>query len=467
LRSVDVCRRCCPPPTPQTSKQLRPRHGDDSIIVKSSHHHSHHITHRLHSLQRIKRTLASGWVILRYIRTFVFALVAAITMKRQRLPCLLLLCISSSASLLVLVLLLGMDLPSARGYMLGQPSKPGTVPGRGGRRARAQPTGDGASSSSSSLSVGYSPAVPSPHFWTTRQTRHSSLLLPPRGRNATAWDNPYLDQSAISAPARTTTTELAELTMTPASATENQPFHVYVDLDGVLCDFEHGVRSIFPEMTESMSLQDLERHDMWRRISSQASFFNTLPWAKGGKELWDAVRHLNPDILTGVPASFAESRAEKFEWCARELFGDSPDGGDDDDERARQPRPTKRRNRLLHMVEHVDMAGQHFRHARVNENPRFVVHSPFRQRNHRRRLLRQSETAAATPRTQRVITCWSTNKHHESRPGAVLIDDCLRLRDDWERKGGIFIHHETGNAQNTLKQLVERGVLDEYYTANR
>jgi hypothetical protein len=308
--------------------------------------------------------------------------------------------------------------------------------------------------------------VPSPQFWTTRQ-RHSSLLLPPRGRNATAWDNPYLDQSAVSAPTRTASSELAELAMA-AGAERQQPFHVYVDLDGVLCDFEHGVRSIFPEMTESMSLQDLERHDMWRRISSQSSFFNTLPWAKGGKELWDAVRHLNPDILTGVPAAFAESRAEKFEWCARELFGDSPDGDGDGDEHAtQQPRPSTRRNRLLHMVEHVDMAGQHFRHARVNENPRFVVHSPFRQRNHhRRRLLRQLDGAAVTMRTQRVITCWSTNKHHESRPGAVLIDDCLRLRDDWERKGGIFIHHETGNAQNTLKQLVERGVLDEY-TANR
>jgi phosphoglycolate phosphatase-like HAD superfamily hydrolase len=286
---------------------------------------------------------------------------------------------------------------------------------------------------------------------------HSSLLLPPRGRNATAWDNPYLDQEgAVPAPTRSSSSSTTRERTSTAAATQNQPFHVYVDLDGVLCDFEHGVRSIFPEMTEAMSLQDLERHDMWRRISSQSSFFNNLPWAEGGKELWDAVRHLRPDILTGVPAAFEESRAEKFEWCARELFGDS--GYYDDARHQRQRKESMR----LHMVEHVDMAGQHFRHARVNDNPRFHLPSSFRQRNRRR--LRQCDGAAAgtVPRTQRVITCWSTNKHHESRPGAVLIDDCLRLRDDWERKGGIFIHHETGNAQKTLQQLIERGVLNEY-----
>jgi hypothetical protein len=282
--------------------------------------------------------------------------------------------------------------------------------------------------------------------WTRQiHSSSSSLLLPPRGRNSTAWDNPYVDQAAVPAATRE---------RTAAAATQHQPFHVYVDLDGVLCDFEHGVRSIFPEMTEAMSLQDLERHDMWRRISSQSSFFNNLPWAEGGKELWDAVRHLRPDILTGVPAAFEESRTEKFEWCARELFGDS---GSDGARHQRQRTESMR----LHMVEHVDMAGQHFRHARVNDNPRFLLPSPFRRRNRRRLRQFDDGAAATTMRTQRVITCWSTNKHHESRPGAVLIDDCLRLRDDWERKGGIFIHHETGNAQNTLQQLIERGILNE------
>lgn len=360
-----------------------------------------------------------------------------------------------SASLLLPLLV--MDLPAARGFMMGH-QLPSVEPGRRRRAQQPQQVVDASSSASTSaLSVGYSPPVPTSQQWTRRM--QSSLLLPPRSRNATSWTNPYLDQTAISAPARGTR-EVSELTTSVASAAHNQPFHVYVDLDGVLCDFEHGVRSIFPEMTEAMSLQDLERHDMWRRISSQSSFFDNLPWAKGGRELWDAVRHLRPDILTGVPAAFEESRAEKFAWCARELFGD--DSGNDDSARQQQ-RHRRTTNARLHVVEHVDMAGQHFRHARVNENPRLLLASPFRQRTFRRRQI--VDTTVRT-RTQRVITCWSTNKHHESRPGAVLIDDCLRLRDDWERKGGIFIHHETGNAQKTLQQLIERGILNEY-TAHR
>ena len=60
----------------------------------------------------------------------------------------------------------------------------------------------------------------------------------------------------------------------------------------------------------------------------------------------------------------------------------------------------------------------------------------------------------------RVITCWSDNKHYEAHPGAVLIDDRNELRQKWEEKGGIFVHHN-GNVDDTLYELVRLGVLDE------
>jgi FMN phosphatase YigB (HAD superfamily) len=217
-----------------------------------------------------------------------------------------------------------------------------------------------------------------------------------------------------------------------------------VDLDGVLCDFESGVRSAFPELASDeggFQLQRLERHEMWGRIASlDAPFFRNLPWARGGKELWNAVRHLRPDILTGVPASLATSRAEKYAWCVRELFH-GPEGSSSGAGPA--------------LVEHVDMAGRFFRHARVNpRDPDFAAQAEAAEESGRR--LRRRERLR-----QRVITCWSSNKHHESRPGAILIDDCLQLKEAWERKGGVFIHHQTGNVERTLRQLVEHGILDD------
>jgi hypothetical protein len=187
---------------------------------------------------------------------------------------------------------------------------------------------------------------------------------------------------------------------------------------------------------------------MWKRIASHnAPFFRNLPWARGGKELWNAVRHLRPDILTGVPATLATSRAEKYAWCVRELF--FPGNSEDRHCQKHDDSDTEDDAATL-VVEHVDMAGRFFRHARVN--PHDLDSTTSEAAKERRRQ-----------QHQRVITCWSSNKHHESRPGAVLIDDCLQLKEAWEQKGGIFIHHQTGNAERTLRQLVEHGILDDSF----
>ncbi|KAL7531501.1 hypothetical protein ACHAWF_003793 [Thalassiosira exigua] len=60
-----------------------------------------------------------------------------------------------------------------------------------------------------------------------------------------------------------------------------------------------------------------------------------------------------------------------------------------------------------------------------------------------------------------VITCWSKNKHQESKSNHVLIDDRLALCDEWEweRRGGIFIHHTS--TKRTSSMLRKKGVLSE------
>jgi hypothetical protein len=185
-------------------------------------------------------------------------------------------------------------------------------------------------------------------------------------------------------------------------------FSIFCDLDGVLCDFAHGITRLFPQMRhKNIAIDDLPRGTMWKRVQDDGSFFENLPWTETGQQLWQTIMHLEPDILTGVPC-YTRSRQEKFLWCRRELGVN---------------------------VSHLDMAGS--------------------SRTHCQQDGRKQDRAC------NVITCWSDNKHYESAPGHVLIDDREALRQAWEAAGGIFIHHNTGDLDRTLQQLRKHGILDE------
>jgi len=95
-------------------------------------------------------------------------------------------------------------------------------------------------------------------------------------------------------------------------------FRLFLDLDGVLADFDEGVRLITGKMPGEMP----ERM-MWPLIARTKGFFAKLPWTVDGRELWEQTQHLEPIILTGVPlGKWAEP--QKREWCARELGKDIP-----------------------------------------------------------------------------------------------------------------------------------------------
>eukprot|EP00339_Tiarina_fusa_P007486 CAMPEP_0117071756 /NCGR_PEP_ID=MMETSP0472-20121206/50462_1 /TAXON_ID=693140 ORGANISM="Tiarina fusus, Strain LIS" /NCGR_SAMPLE_ID=MMETSP0472 /ASSEMBLY_ACC=CAM_ASM_000603 /LENGTH=95 /DNA_ID=CAMNT_0004795495 /DNA_START=5 /DNA_END=288 /DNA_ORIENTATION=+ len=80
---------------------------------------------------------------------------------------------------------------------------------------------------------------------------------------------------------------------------------------------------------------------MWKHIARANAFYEDLPWTNDGKRLWNAIRHLGPDILTGVPYPKA-SRQQKYNWCKRELG--------------------------VEELHHVDMAAGHRDHEPVNGN---------------------------------------------------------------------------------------------------
>jgi hypothetical protein len=94
---------------------------------------------------------------------------------------------------------------------------------------------------------------------------------------------------------------------------------IYLDCDGVLADFDAGAEAIF-----GMSPQAFEkRHgprEFWRRLAKAPDFFGSLPLMADACELYEAVRHKNPIILTGMPrGGWAES--QKRRWAERYFPG--------------------------------------------------------------------------------------------------------------------------------------------------
>eukprot|EP00550_Attheya_septentrionalis_P004696 CAMPEP_0198291940 /NCGR_PEP_ID=MMETSP1449-20131203/9274_1 /TAXON_ID=420275 /ORGANISM="Attheya septentrionalis, Strain CCMP2084" /LENGTH=283 /DNA_ID=CAMNT_0043990627 /DNA_START=273 /DNA_END=1124 /DNA_ORIENTATION=- len=177
-------------------------------------------------------------------------------------------------------------------------------------------------------------------------------------------------------------------------------FKIFCDLDGVLVNFDAGVRKVFrgrgPDELPNPGV-------LWGGINKVNEFYAHLPWMEDGKDLWAAIKHTRPTILTGVPR-LKIAREHKAIWCRRELGAEA---------------------------NHIDKAGPKSSHE--------VVSGVYRKG------------------MVNVITCWSKNKHVESGPNAILIDDRISLREAWEQKGGIFIHHT--DTISTLAQLKSKGIL--------
>jgi hypothetical protein len=94
---------------------------------------------------------------------------------------------------------------------------------------------------------------------------------------------------------------------------------LFLDADGVLADFDEGARRLLG-MRPKEFIAKHGRGTFWKRLAGAKNFYGTLAEMPDARKLFDAVKHLKPTILTGLPLG-RWAAPQKIEWAAEHFPG--------------------------------------------------------------------------------------------------------------------------------------------------
>jgi hypothetical protein len=97
------------------------------------------------------------------------------------------------------------------------------------------------------------------------------------------------------------------------------PPRLFLDADGVLADFDRGFEELLG-MTPAAYERRYGRGRFWSKLATAPDFYATLPEMPDARLLFEAVEHLKPTILTGLPLG-NWAAPQKVKWAAEHFPG--------------------------------------------------------------------------------------------------------------------------------------------------
>ena len=94
---------------------------------------------------------------------------------------------------------------------------------------------------------------------------------------------------------------------------------LFLDADGVLADFDLGVRQLLG-MRPKAFIHEHGRAAFWKRLAKAPNFYGDLREMPDARILFDAVKHLKPTILTGLPVG-SWAAPQKVKWATEHFPG--------------------------------------------------------------------------------------------------------------------------------------------------
>ena len=99
-------------------------------------------------------------------------------------------------------------------------------------------------------------------------------------------------------------------------------FKIFCDLDGVLVDFQKGVKQFSGGLLFNDFINNVGKKEAWQYILNNGStWWATLPWMDDGKILWNFIKNKDVSILSSGSVRYTKGTATKGkkEWCIRNL----------------------------------------------------------------------------------------------------------------------------------------------------
>lgn len=97
---------------------------------------------------------------------------------------------------------------------------------------------------------------------------------------------------------------------------------LFVDLDGVLADFDTEYFRLFREAPDYG--RNTLSSEVWSRLAAEADFYRRLRPMPDAFVLWRHVEKHDPVILTGAPRSIPSAADQKRGWVAEHLGAEVP-----------------------------------------------------------------------------------------------------------------------------------------------